>query len=692
MQNSNGKATINKPFMTRLQIGDDRPIPDITGTMIALRNAGLLQSRSAFFSQLIDSDGNGKDLPAEDDEDIRKILGPNVSSAFKPTYAFEELIRYHEAWREDGIASMAIEVLAQAIVGDHFKTVIDINDEFEDDEIKKAALEKLKADPKIQSFKREIDIVNKEVKATEALKALIIQGMVFGSSASIIEKDPDTNLPIAIKILPSMSLGRRFVDKSTWRLIGLEYLDYKFPQSIIKTEDIFYLAFRNYHMSPNTMHYGYSLFEKIISLSETNRVINQRNLPETNFRLWSPMLLIKMPNNVNQSVMNQMQQDVANGAGNAIVTNQQVQIEPVTLNVSLQEMTTERNQNNLEIVRQLQMPELLYNPDVMNRATSQELMESWNVFVLNPYQTWIADTIQEQWIDPMIKQLIENDRAGIIDEPGEGIIPPEELAQIQQQQDQQKQQQQQTSLARQQSPFQPNQQSSNDSNPNQQKKPQQPQPSGQPKPNIPKPMPVTPLNEAALFGNAIDPKTGEIKVSRLNWKIKVVFDPVNLDTFLDKVKAYMILFNNATGPIGGERVLKGVGLEEDIPGYQQRQEEKQAFQEQQFGLRSKIVDLRQQQLDTNPTPNAGGGPNTGFNAGDVTKNLNSDLKVSAKAASLQSQLDEELEYQKHIQSIPTVEFTSKYRRIKDREKQAEQDNKSIMEILLPKLQKKLEEI
>lgn len=669
----------DKPFLKRLQIGDSRPNPDITGSVIALRNAGLLASRSQFFSQLIDSDGNGKDLPSEDDEDIRRILGPNVSSAFKPTYAFEELIRYHEAWREDGIASMAIEVLAQAIVGDHFKIVIDVNDEFDSDEERKATLDALQNNPKLKSFKREIDIINKEVKASEAMKALIIQGGVFGSSAAIIEKDPKTNLPIAVKILPSMSLGRRFVDKSTWKLIGLEYLDYKFPQSIIKTEDIFYLAFRNYHMSPNTMHYGYSLFEKIISLSETNRVINQRNLPETNFRLWSPMLLIKMPNNVNQTVMNSMQQDIANGAGNAIVTNQQVQIEPVTLNVSLQEMTTERNQNNLEIVRQLQMPELLYNPDIMNRATSQELMESWNVFVLGPYQTWIADTIQEQWIDKILKQLIENDQAGIIDEPAEGFVPPEEQLTIKPviqpppppkvnvtqtfgNDQTNKTPAQKTTLQHTQQPQDPNQQ----------------------QPEVKQP------EAFGLFDGGVDPITGEIKVSRLKWKMKVVFDPANLDTFLDKVKAYMILYNNATGPIGGERVLKGVGLEEDIPGYQQRQEEKQAFQEQQFGLRQKVVDLRQQQLDTNPTPNTGG-PNTGFE-GDVTKSLKSDLNISPKAASLQAQLNQEIEYQQHAQQIPSVEFTSKYRRIKQREEQIEKDNASIMAILLPKIQKKLDEI
>ena len=577
---------------------------------------------------------------------------------------------------------MAIEVLAQAILGDHFKIVIDVNDEFDSDEERKATLDALKNNEKLKSYKKEIDIINKDTKASTKLKALLIQSATFGSDAAILERDPTTNLPTSIKILPAMSLGRRFVDKKTWELIGLEYLDYKFPQSILKSEDLFYLAFRDYHMSPNTLHYGYSLFEKIIALSETNRVINQRNLPETNFRLWSPMLLIKMPNNVNQTVMNQMQDDIANGAGNAIVTNQQVNIDPVAINVSLQEMTTERSQNNLEIIRQLQMPELLYNPDVMNRATSQELMEAWNVFVLRPYQTWIADVIQEQWIDPIIKVLIENDMKGIPDETGElTFTPPEDL------------------LVKPEAPQPPkanvniSQQTTDTTQPNKNKKTTIQ--TNQPIQAVPaKTQPLEPppkVPEAFdLFQDGVDPITGEIKVSHLKWKIKVVFDPTNLDTFLDKVKAYMILFNNGTGPIGGERVLKGVGLDEDIPGYQQRQEEKQAFQEQQFGLRQKIVDIRQQQLDTNPTPNTQG-PNTGFE-GDVTKGLNQDLKVSPKAASLQQELTDELDYLKHIQQTPTLEFTDKYRRLKEREAKLNQEQKSIMAILLPKIQQKLEEI
>lgn len=683
-------ATITKdakPFMHKMEMVK-KPIPDLTNSIIAMRNAGILASRSAFFSQLIDSDGNGKDLAAEDDKDIRRILGPNVSSAFKPTYAFEELIRFHEAWREDGIASMSVEVLAQAILGDHFKTVIDVNDEFDSDEERKATYEALKNNPKLKSFKREIDIINKDCKATNNFKALFIQSAVFGSDAALVERDSVTSLPTAIKILPAMSLGRRFVDKKTWNLIGLEYLDYKFPQSILKAEDIFYIALRNYHMSPGTYHYGYSLFEKIISLSETNRVINQRNLPETNFRLWSPMLLIKMPNNVNQTVMNSMQNDIANGAGNAIVTNQQVQIEPVTINVSLQEMTTERSQNNLEIIRQLQMPELLYNPDVMNRATSQELMEAWNVFVLQPYQVWLSDIIQEQWIDPILKVLIENDQKGIIDEPGEeGFVPPEEQLTIQPNippppspkvnvtqtfaNDQtNKTPAKKTTLQHTQQSNQPN----------------QPEPSKQPQ-------------AFGLFDGAIDPKTGEIKVSRLKWKIKVVFDPISLDIFLDKVKAYMILYNNGSGPIGGERVLKGVGLDEDIPDFQQRQLDKQAFQEAQFGLKQKIVDVRAGQMDTNPTPDSnptldykgnpviqGKGPNVGF-SGDITKTLKDSLKVSPKAASLQDvdAINQELADQ--IEYVPSV-----VKRRLEQERQEDKRRATLMEQLLPIILKKLEEI
>ena len=653
-----------------------------------MRNAGLLASRSAFFSQLIDTgDGNGKDLPVEDDKDIKRILGPNASSAFKPTYSFEELIRFHESWREDGITSMAVEVLAQSILGDHFRTVIDVNDEFDTTDERKATLDALKNNPKLKSFKREIDIINKDTKATTNFKALFIQAAVFGSDAAIIERDPKTSLPTALKILPAMSLGRRFVDKRSWQLIGLEYLDYKFPQSILKSEDLFYIALRNYHMSPGTYQYGYSLFEKIISLSETNRVINQRNLPETNFRLWSPMLLIKMPNNVNQSIMNKMQDDVANGAGNAIVTNQQVNIDPVVINVSLQEMTTERSANNLEIIRQLQMPELLYNPDVMNRATSQELMEAWNVFVLQPYQNWLADIIQEQWIDPILKTLIENDQAGIQDEPGEGFVPPEEQLTIQPEippPPQPKVNVTQTFA---------NDPTSNTSAKKTTLQHTTQQPPNPNNPNLPSQQDQPPQPEAfGLFDGGIDPITGEIKVSRLKWKIKVVFDPVNLDVFLDKVKAYMILYNNGSGPIGGERVLKGVGLDEDIPDYQQRQLDKQAFQEAQFGLRQKIVDVRAAQMDNNPTPNTNG-PNTGFQ-GDVTQNLKDSLKISPKAASkttnepefelgelLPQTIADEIEY------VPSV-----VKRKLEQWREEDKQRQKLMSLVLPRIMKKLDEI
>lgn len=82
------KQREEEPFVNRLE-NNSKPIPDITSSTIAMRNAGLLASLSQFFSTLANSGGNGKDLMPEDDKDIRRILGPNSSGAFKPTYSYD---------------------------------------------------------------------------------------------------------------------------------------------------------------------------------------------------------------------------------------------------------------------------------------------------------------------------------------------------------------------------------------------------------------------------------------------------------------------------------------------------------------------------------------------------------------------------------------------------------------------------
>jgi len=589
-----------------------------------MRAAGTIDSRVSFFQQLTDASGkNGKDLKEEENEDIRRILGPNVSSAFKPTYSYEELIRFHEAWREDGIVAMCLELLAQSIFGDHFKTVIDVNKQYDSEEERKAALDSLTANPTLLRYKAALDKINKDCKATQAFKALFIQGACFGADAAIIQKDPTDNLPISIKILPGMSLGRRFVHKSTWELLGVEYLDYQFPDSILPMEDIMYIAFRNYHMSPGTYHFGYSLVEKVIYLSETNRVINQRNLPETNFRLWSPMLLCSMPGSLNQSTMDKTREALKNGAGNVILVNQSTRVEPVAINVSVQEMTNERLANNLEIIRQMQFPEILYNPDIMNRATAQELMEAWNIFTLQPYQVWIGDIIQEQWIDRILKTLIDNDQAGIIDEPqeAEGYTPPEERPVTN-------------------------------------------------KPTVPTPSPQSttgpPRTDVGIKARAKglvlirDPRTGEIEISDQEWRIKIVFEPANMDTFLDKVKAFMILFSGGQGPVSGERVLRGVGLDDEIPVFQEREAQKAEWQQQQFNLQQKVVDMKQvKQVEdkaqkTAPTPQQQG-VKTGFNpdvAGTLAQSIKDATKVSPSAAS--TLLDLEYERQERGKLIDKV--------------------------------------
>src|SRR5215831_19209342 len=126
-------------------------------------------------------------------------------------------------------------------------------------------------------------------------------------------------------------------------------------------------------------------------------------------------------------------------------------------------------------------------------------MESWNIFTLQPYQTWLGDIIQEQWIDPILKTLIDNDAAGIVDEPieAEGYTPPEEQVQ-------------------------------------QKPKVPAPTPTSTTAAAIPPNTPIAPLPRPKPINTPLvlihDPRTGEIEISDQDWRIKVIFEPANMDT------------------------------------------------------------------------------------------------------------------------------------------------------------------
>jgi hypothetical protein len=529
---------------------DDKPVPRYTS--FVTRNASIIVERTT--NQALETESeDSRDLKHGTNEKIIALIG-DYSDQFKSAYEAKDIIRQHEAWRDDGIAAAALDFLIQFMLGDHFRTIIDINTEFDTEEEEDVALKRFSNDPRIKAYKKKIDRTNREVKFSTVLNSILNQGLVFGRACGLIEKNPikgaDYNLPQTIKILPSMHLGQVYVHPRTWNILAVEHKDFKFPASIIKADEMIYVPFRNHNMSPSTYHYGYSLFDRILDLSELNRIINQRNLKEINYRLWAPVLVINVPNSYNKDYMEKLKEQLRNGAGNSVIVNQPAQIETKEIGHDLNEMVDERKDNFREEIRHLQVPLILFEPDVTNRATSQEVMEAWNVSTLRNYRSWLKDVIQDQWINPILKQIISNERAGLGVEGEDSILP--------------------TKLSEPEQPERPNPE---DNEPKGPKEPEEPQPdelldidkqeAQEERKRLERERLInTPLSDKEIIPvDAIDPATGEVLVYRLPWKIKVEFMPINFDTFKEKAQTAILLKQN--GLATTERALDIIEMDDE---------------------------------------------------------------------------------------------------------------------------------
>lgn len=527
--------------------------PQPNYTSFITRNAALVSARTGNTQLQTEKDGRSTDLKKPDNKELIAILGPDYSDQFKSPYDIVDLIRFHEVLRDDGIAQAAIDFLIQFMLGDHFKTIIDVNTEFDTEEEANEALKFYTNNPQIRAYKRTIDRINREVKFQIHMFSLLLQCFAFGRCCGMVERSDTDNLPIAIKVLPSMHLGQVYVHRKTWEVIAVEHLDWPFPSSIIKAENMLYFCNRNHNISPSTFQYGYSLLERVVDLSELNRITNQRNLKEINYRLWAAFLLIKLPGSFNEAIMKKLSDEISKGAGNSVFTNQAATVEVHQLGHDMDKLLEQRDKNYREIVRQLQVPIILFDPDILNRATSQELMEAWTVSVLKVYRSWFEDIVQDQWINPIIKTQIETERRA-------------------------KREQEQTV--------------------SEEPEPEEPEEEPEDNQTDETNKPVLKVKPQVLPIEAIDPVTGEVLVYRLPWKIKIGLEPHNYDTAKEKAERAILLKNNGLMTTGS--ALKSIGVtDENELAQLLEQEEERRLQNQQIMAAQNAQDQQKEVQEPN---------------------------------------------------------------------------------------------
>jgi hypothetical protein len=346
------------------------------------------------------------------------VDGTDVIS-LKDPYSLIHKRMFEASYRGDGTVSGCVDAKVRFTLGQRTKTVVDITEEFTaaETEEKQAAKSDALSTQEADKLLTAVDNIHRQVHFHEHLFAAMTQAMVGGRSAILVEKDAQ-RLPARLKLLNWMKLGRVFVDIKTWEFLGVEYDERTLgtKDGPLTADEIIYLPRRNYHITPDSLYYGSSDLESVVHLSETNRLIDQVDTKEIARAMWAPFTTIYVPPDTDDQTIEEIKQDFYPGTVN--FTTSDIKVETHQQKVDIAGIVALRESNERRIVRNLRIPSFAAGfEEITNRATAEEVMLGWTNSELATERTWLRDTIEPQWLDPML-EIIYGDKF-ITDNVGE---------------------------------------------------------------------------------------------------------------------------------------------------------------------------------------------------------------------------------------------------------------------------------
>lgn len=358
----------------------------------------------------------------------RKII---ISEA---TYDEPTLWRIHDIYRGDGAVARTIDTVVDFAIGRKRTTVIlDTNDYYDSDADENQALQEIRNNDLYRKYVRGISKLNKILNVHEHQKFLLTNSSIYGKAALLIEYDEDPNtsdtaMPMALKQLNSLCIGRVFYYEDTWELAGIEYLD--FEDVIVEPNRLIYMTNKDYHISPRTLWHGISVLEPIIDIAETTILNNQTNIKEINRRLWANFLIIKY--------MGKRKSDITNfkknyKPGMPIISNRDFEAQVVDVQHDLEKLLQQQEMSDQKIARDIGLPNILAGfGNAQAQATAGAELHSWLSSALETRRTHMRNVWEAQWINPTLKRLIllngdsmDELKAAIDNLPkDEPIVPP----------------------------------------------------------------------------------------------------------------------------------------------------------------------------------------------------------------------------------------------------------------------------
>jgi hypothetical protein len=387
--------------ITRLKFGEKlaEKIQNAANEKIASGSAGVIS---------VGNIGSTSTLTKLTEEELLNKFGTkNITSNFERPYDDIDYTTFHDAVRSDGMTRICAVKRPQYVVGEFTDIEFVPNYLISDKEKKNEIQESLNNNELLNSIKLELKKIDEDVSFYLALHGLILHYSTFGQGLIAVEHDKD-GIPIALKILSGMRIGRLFKDKDTWKIKGIEYLDYSSAnqENILLAEDLIYLPNLDFNIGPNTSGYGLSNLETIRHIAEQNVILNQMDIKEGNAKYHTPRLLVTV-------IGDPTPQDIVdlNDAlekSQAVVTDLDAEAKPMDITTNILDLATERDMNDESIARYMDIPSLLAGfENAQIKAAGGATLSAWSQSSLLKEQEIIRVYVQPQYYMRNLKAVIK---------------------------------------------------------------------------------------------------------------------------------------------------------------------------------------------------------------------------------------------------------------------------------------------
>lgn len=341
----------------------------------------------------------------------------------------DQLKQCGNAYINNGIVRGVVDRSVFFIQGDRTKAIVEANDELletSDDEEAKNLDDQIANDTltieadnvagippqpaRINDLKRKVVRLNKRVKLYNGIEKFLTSALVFGRGfLEIVRLPPEPEgewktygEPIALKHLTTKNVEQVYFNRTTGIFEGIDYNtgDTNKPVKFIKATNLIPAFHDDNNIVENTQGSGLSAVWPILSVSQSDEVINDEDIPEITKNTGGVLTLIYGGTN-NDDKLRELSTKL-NGKTQVVHGLEGVQIQSVPLGRDPHELIDVRISNGKYICQCMNLPLFLMYEDTANFATANQTMQVYKAGVLKRYRAWLQGILEDYWYDTIL--------------------------------------------------------------------------------------------------------------------------------------------------------------------------------------------------------------------------------------------------------------------------------------------------